>query len=134
MEVQNALHLLIKLVHKSKSKVFLEYILSDVASLQALLKHKTPTSKKRKLPHEIPEPSFLADPGHRTKTVFKPYFALVKLKKSESLCSRVNALRFKKYILYMLHTNCDKSIEESFEAAQAVIEHVLDNHQICNEK
>lgn len=123
------------MTRENSNKIFLEYIVSDDgASLRAMLKHNTPTSKKGKLPDDIPEPAFLADPGHRTKTASKPIFKLVKLKKSESTCSRVEALRFKKYYAYMLKKNCDKSIKEISEAAKAVLEHLFDNHQYCDER
>ena len=133
MEAQNALHLTIKMYKDSKSKIFVENIVADDdSSLRALLKHCTPTSKKGKLPIEIPEPTFLADPGHRTKTVSKPIFALVKNKNKKRRCCRVDALRFKKYFSYMLKQNWNKSIDEICDKAQAVIEHLFNNHAHCD--
>ena len=134
MEAQNVLFLLLKLNQESEGKVFLQYIIADnYTSLRSILKHTSPTTKKGKLPDKVPEPECLANPCHQTKTACKPIFALVKIKKSESTCSRVDALRFMKYDAYMLRTNCEKSIDKICEAAQAVLEHLFNNHQYCDE-
>ena len=102
--------------------------------MRSILKHKTPTSRKGKLPADIPEPSWLADPGHRTKVVTKPIFLLAKKGKKKTKCTRVDALCFKKYFAYMLRTNRNKSLAVMCTAAEAVLEHLFKNHSLCDSK
>ena len=79
--------------------------------MRALLKH--PGNHKRgKLYPEIPEPSWLADPSHRTKGVIKYIFALAALPKIKSTCTKIDAVRVKKYFGYMIKTNRDRTISE----------------------
>ena len=54
----------------------------DDSTMRALLKHPG-NHKREKLNPEIPEPSWLADPSHRTKVVTKYIFDLAALPKSE---------------------------------------------------
>ena len=73
----------------------------DDSTMRALLKH--PKNHKRgKLNPEIPEPSWLADPSHRTKVVAKYIFALATLPKNKSTSTNIDAVRVKKYFGYMI--------------------------------
>ena len=77
MEADGALKLIIDLNDKTDAKVNIEYIAADDDStMRALLRHQSTTSTKGKLPTNIPEPSFLADPSHRTKVGAKPIYIL----------------------------------------------------------
>ena len=109
-------------------------IVSDNDStMRAHLKH--PGNHKRgKLNPEIPKPSWLADPSHRTKVVAKYMFNLATLPKSKSTCTKIDAVRVKKYFGYMLKTNRDRTIPEIKIASLAVIEHLFDNHQYCDSR
>ena len=134
MKSDAALNLYENLFYDSKKKFVLKSIVSDDDStMRALLKH--PKNHKRgKLNPEIPEPTWLADPSHRTKVVAKYIFALATLPKSKSTCTKIDAIRVKKYFGYMLKTNRDRTIPEIKIASLAVIEHLFDNHQYCNSR
>ena len=82
----------------------------DDSTIQAVLKNPSKGSRgqvlkspKGNFDSEIPEPSFLADPSHRVKVVEKHIFSIVN--KSRDLrcrCTKVDALRIKKYWGYMI--------------------------------
>ena len=74
METELALGLATELHSLSRGRVFLHTIVSDDDStMRSLLKHKK-VDLKGKLPEDIPEPIFLADPSHRVKVMAKPFF------------------------------------------------------------
>jgi len=134
MEPDAALTIYEELFYDSLKKIALQYIVSDDdSSMRALLKHSTNHSKG-KLKAEIPEPEWLADPSHRTKVVAKPFFALANAPKSQSLCTKVDAIRVKKCYGYMLKNNCNKTIDEIKVASKAVIEHLFNNHEYCDSR
>ena len=74
------------------------------STMRAVIKHpykgargQVLKSSKGKLPTEIPEPSFLADPSHRVKVVEKHIFSIIN--KSRDLrcgCTKADDLRHKK--------------------------------------
>ena len=134
MESDAALSLYESMFYDFKKKISLRSIVSDDDStMRALLKH--PRNHKRgKLNPEIPEPSWLADPSHRTKVVAKYIFALETLPKSKSTCTKIDAVRVKKYFGYMMKTNRDRTISEIKITPLAVIEHLFDSHVYCNSR
>lgn len=134
MEPDAVLSLYDNMFYDSLKKIALRSIVSDDDStMKALLKH--PSNHKRgKLNPEIPEPSWLADPSHRTKVVAKYIFALAMLTKSKSTCTKIDAIRVKKYFGYMIKTNRNSTISEIKIASQAVIEHLFDSHDYCNSR
>ena len=134
MEPDAALSLYESMFYDSQKKIALRSIVSDDDStMKALLKH--PSNHKRgKLNPEIPEPSWLADPSHRTKVVAKYIFALAMLPKSKSTCTKIDAIRVKKYFGYMIKTNRNSTISEIKIASLAVIEHLFDSHDYCNSR
>ena len=134
MEPDAGLTIYEELFYDSHKKIALQYIVSDDdSSMRALLKHSTNHSKG-KLKAEIPEPEWLADPSHRTKVVAKPFFALANAPKSQSLCTKVDAIRVKKCYGYMIKNNCNKTIDEIKVASKAVIEHLFNNHEYCDSR
>ena len=112
MESDTALSLYETIFYDSKNKIALRSIVSDDDStMRALLKH--PGNHKRgKLNPEIPEPSWLADPSRSIKVVAKYIFTLAELLNSKSTCTKIDAVRVKKYFGYMIKTNRDRTISE----------------------
>ena len=107
-----ALEIVNNIYNDNKGKLFIKRIVSDNNSiLRALLKHQSNHNKSR-LPQHIPEPQFLADPGHRTKTVAAKIYDLSMLSKSQSTCSKGGATRFKMNFGYMLKRNRIKTLQE----------------------
>ena len=100
--------------------------------MRALLRYTSTINKRRRLLIEIPEPEWLADPSHWTKVITKSIFNLANASKKISSCTKIDAIRFKKYVGYMLKTNRNRSISEISNASKAVIEHVFDCHGLCN--
>ena len=74
-------------------------VADDDSSMRALLKHKTNNHKGR-LPQEMSQPEWLADPSHRAKVVAKPIFLLSTMPMSSSTCTKVDTIRFEKYFGY----------------------------------
>ena len=76
----------------------------------------------------------MANPSHRTKVVAKPIFALANAPKSQSVCTKVDAIRVKKCYGYMIKNNCSKTIGEIKVASKAVIEYLFNNHKYCDSR
>ena len=74
IEAKLALKLTVELFEKKKSNMHLNKIINDNDStMRSLLQH-TSNHDKGKVPKNIPEPVFLADPSHRIKVMSKPFF------------------------------------------------------------
>ena len=73
------------------------------STMRAVLKHpligvrvQFLKTSKGKLDEEIPEPSFLADPSHRVKVVYKHIFSIVNESRAQRCgWTKADALRFK---------------------------------------
>eukprot|EP00957_Ditylum_brightwellii_P144813 11029969-Ditylum_brightwellii.AAC.1 len=143
MEAQTALELTIQA--KCQHRFIVGFIVADDgSSMRAILKnsykhlsammpgfvwtHTTPKEDGRlgaklqdtgKLPLDVPQPKWLADPTHQTKG------------KGSSSISKVNCLYLKKYWEYMLKQNRGKIIEEMLQAAKAPMYHLLNKHGFC---
>ena len=126
MEADAALTLYKDIYHKSDKKIYLKTVVADDdSSMRALLKHRCNNPKGR-LPEEMNEPDWLADPSHRTKVVAKPIYQLTALSNKISICTKLDAMRIKKYFGY-------KSIPEIVRSSKAVVEHLFGNHAFCDE-
>ena len=117
-------------------------ISDDDSTMRAHLKH--PRLKKNnqpyadsrgRLPTEINEPSFLADPQHRVKVVAKAIFAILLLcKKDRCGCTKADALRIKTNWGYFLKQNRGEGLEKMIAMSQAPLEHMFDNHEHCDQQ
>ena len=133
MESQVALELTIKVFNESNGRVYIEKIVSDDdSSMRAHLQNQS-NDDKGKLPEEIPEPIFKADPSHRIKVMSGPIFKMVTKTKDPSKCKQVDALRVKKYTGCSIYKNKDLPIDEFIANAKAPIEHLFNDHQWCHE-
>ena len=122
MKADVALHLYKILFNDNDIKVFLKAIVVDYdSSIRALMRHPDNNSKG-KLLLEMPEPEWLSDLSCRTKVVAKPLYALTLLPKSQSTCTNVNAMRFKRYFGYMIKSNRMNEISEIVTDSKAVVE------------
>ena len=74
------------------------------------------------------EPEWLADPSHRTKVVAKSMYQLAISPNKLSACTKLDAMRFKKYFGYMMNTNRMKSMSEIGRVSEAVVEYLFDCH------
>ena len=134
MESDAALHLYKRLLQDNDKKVVLKAIVADDdSSMRALLRHPH-NNPKGKLPLEMPEPEWFADPSHRTKVVAKPFYALAYLPKSQSTCTNVDAMRLKRYFGYMIKSNRMNELSQIVTASKAVVEHLFNEHMYCDEK
>ena len=71
MESEAALQIVCEMHEKHKQLIYIKGIISDDDStMRALLKHPDNHPKGR-LPINVPQPIFLANPGHRTKSLQK---------------------------------------------------------------
>lgn len=89
---------------------------------------------KGKLPLWIPEPEFLADPGHRVKCVSKYFYKLAKQKVAKSRVTKGMAKRLKKNWGYMIKQNKGGSLEDFVKNAHSPLEHLFNNHAYCSSK
>ena len=90
-------------------------------------------SSKGNLHTEIPEPSFLAYPSHCMKVVAKHIFSIIN--ESRDLrcgCTKVDALRLKKYWGFMIKKNREKTIEDLSEASKVPFKHMFNSHANCS--
>ena len=89
---------------------------------------------KGRIPGDIPEPTFGADPNHRTKLVGKEVYGLARRNKSETYTmTEMDAYRLKRNYGYMIRAIPDLREDQYEEAARAVVQHHFDNHQYCGE-
>ena len=132
MEASAALELVIALWNSSNRTVGIEFIVSDDDStMRAHLQHAC-NHKHGKLPIDIAEPSFLADPSHRIKVMCKEVFKLALQSKQSSGCELIDALRLKKYIGCFVYKNRHLPPEKFAAKAMAPIEHLFDCHEWCD--
>jgi len=103
----------------------------DDSTMRSLLQHES-KNNKGKLPPNIPEPVFLADPSHRIKVMFKPFFLMVKNTKDPNECKMIDALRIKKYLGCCIYKNKHLPINEFVQKAHAPIEHLFNCHEWCD--
>ena len=70
-------------------------VTDDDSTMRANNKHKI-NNNKGKLDENIPEPTFLSDPGHRVKVMVKKLFARVSKNKDPNKIKNIDALPIKK--------------------------------------
>ena len=119
-----------------KKKFVLHWITSDDDSVMcAHLKHKVSNLKsdKGKLSLWILETDFKADPGYRNKTMAGKLYKLANASVAKSRITPAMARRLKKNWRYILRQgkNCE-SVDKFKKNAQAVLEHMFNNHTHCN--
>ena len=86
------------------------------------------------LPRHIPEPTFLADPNHRKKTLKGDLYRHFKKKVADrGGLTRVDIMRIATNFAYMMRMLSMKPEAEHAECAKAVVEHHFDNHEHCGD-
>ena len=116
--------------------VMLWIISDDDNVMRAHLRHKKSDHKKDKgkLPIWVHEPTFMADPGHRIKSVVKHFYKLASATVGVSRVNKLMAKRLKKNWGYMIRQSKLLSIEKFIENAKAPLEHMFGNHEYCKEE
>jgi hypothetical protein len=85
-----------------------------------------------RLPADVHEPMFVADPGHRKKVLTGVLQKMLDSKVDErATLSRMDATRIGKNFGYMIRSLPRLQECKYVDAAQAVLEHHFDNHQHC---
>jgi hypothetical protein len=93
-----------------------------------------PRPDKGKLPGNVPEPLFVADPNHRRKGLTGELIKLDKSKVEVKLTmTRMDSTRIGKNFAYMARTLKERPPDEFVDAAKAVLEHHFDNHEYCGD-
>jgi hypothetical protein len=89
---------------------------------------------KGKLPRDVPEPNFVADPNHRRMQLTGELITLDKAKVSEkATMTRMDTTRIGKNFGYMARS-LNRGEEELYcNKAKAVLEHHFDEHAYCGE-
>jgi hypothetical protein len=89
---------------------------------------------KGKLPPQVPQPRFVADPNHRRKGLTGELIKLELGKKEfKGSLTRMDCTRIGKNFGYMARTLQRKPESEFVATAQAVLEHHFDNHEYCGD-
>jgi hypothetical protein len=130
MESSLALKLIEQLHDETNQKAFVnELVTDDDATTRTILTHK---HKKCRLPMNIPQPVFLADPCHRVKAMVKPIFARVSKTKNMNNIRNIDAMRIKKYTSCYIMQNRQGCFKKFVANATAPIEHLFNNHIYCD--
>jgi hypothetical protein len=89
-------------------------------------------SDRGKLPANVPETFFVADPNHRRKVLTGELLTLVKSKVADKFTmTKMDATRLGKNFSYMIR-QLPRLQEDQYEACgKAVLEHHFDNHEFC---
>ena len=105
MEATAALEMVIDIYTTHTGRIYVEAIISDDDStMRAKVSHET-NNVHGKLPAHIPAPIFKADPGHRIKSMSRPFFELAKAAKSTSTLEMSDAMQYRMYIGCCIKTN-----------------------------
>ena len=120
----------------SQRQFVMHWIISDDDSvMRAHLKHPKPhlQKDKGKLPIWIYQPEFMADPGHRKKTVAKCFYKLASASAAVSPVTSDIAKRCKKNWGHVISQNrtCG-DIDVFMEKAKAVVNHMFNEHKYCS--
>ena len=122
MEADANIHLYKNMFYNSNKKLTLKTIVADDDSTtRALLLHMITINKRGRLPIEIPESKWLTESSHRTKIIVKSIFNLANASKNIRSCTKIDAIRFKKYVGYILKTNRNRITSEISNASKTVI-------------
>ena len=98
MEATAALETVIAIYNDHNGLIFIMAIISDDDStMRAKVSHEC-NNIHSKLPLHIPQPVFKADPGHRIKSMCKPFFELAKVPKATSTIEMGDAMQYRIYI------------------------------------
>ena len=103
----------------------------DDSTMRSLLQHKS-NHEKGKLPDNVQEPIFFADPSHRIKVMCKPFFKMVTKTKDPRKCKNIDALRVKKYLGCFIYLNRHLPLDEFVLKSRAPIEHLFNCHEWCD--
>ena len=130
MEAGVALEMVKKLCEDYDGRLYTEYIVSDDdSSMRSHLRH---IDDGGKLPPNVPQPTFLADPSHRIKTMCSPIYKMITNTKDPSKCKKIDFLRVKKYISCYIYQNKSSPLEDLVKRARAPIEHLFNVHKWCD--
>jgi hypothetical protein len=119
-----------------------DYLLNNHTNVLPMVPKKTginkgelqPRPDKGKLPRDVLEPVFVADPNHRCKGLTGELIALDGARASVKMTmTRMDSTRIGKNFGYMARTLKSRPEEEYEDAAKAVLEHHFDCHQYCGE-
>ena len=138
MESEGLLLLLKKLRDKTNGEIYLDYVITDDdTKMKKFISH--PEYKPRgwknhggSLPLDIPVPNWFADPTHRAKCVAGAFFETTKGPQSDTRATKLDALRMKKYYSYFIKQHCKKDIEWLMDHAMAPLNHLFDDHALCD--
>ena len=109
--------------------IFFNALVSDDDStMRSLFQHCT-NHEKGKLPIEILQPKFLADPFHRIKVMSKTFFKMVDTTKDPMKCKTIDALLLKKYLGFYIYKDRYLDLNESVMKSRAPIEHLFNCHK-----
>jgi hypothetical protein len=93
-----------------------------------------PRPDKGKLPANVPEPKFVADPNHRRKGLTGELIKLDTARVQERMTmTRMDSTRIGKNFGYMARTLRNKDESEYLTVAKAVVEHHFDCHDYCGD-
>jgi len=89
---------------------------------------------KGKLPANIPEPYFVANPNHRRKQLTGELIALAKARVDQKFTmTRMDATRIGKNFEYMARSLKDTTSDQCVNKGKAELEHHFDNHDHCGD-
>ena len=133
MEAHACRIMLEKFYNNNKGVCYIGALVSDDdSSMKAHCQHKSNINKKGCLNEHVPVPKWYADPTHRCKVVAKQFFQLATAAKSVSFVTKTDALRMKMYYGWFIKQNRDKDIKWMLEHIMAPLEHLFNDHHLCD--
>ena len=98
MEAKAALEMVTAIFTEHNGRIFVFAVVSDDDStMRAKVSHES-SNIHGKLPLHIPQPIFKPDPGHRIKSMSKPFFEFAKAAKAISTIEMGDAMQYRMYI------------------------------------
>ena len=93
MEAGVALEMVTNMYNDSDNRLYIEFLVSDNdSSMRSHLRH---IENGGKLPANVPEPTFLADPSHRIRTMCSPIYKMITNTKDPRKCKKIDFYELK---------------------------------------
>jgi len=85
------------------------------------------------IPANVPEPTFLADPNHRKKTLRNALYEVINTRKVSARggLTECDVIWVTTNFAYMARLLKDKPVDAFEQSGKAVVEHHFDNHEFC---
>ena len=117
------LQLINELIDKTNKNICVNNLVTDDDS--TLRKWRSTKSNGGHSNDNIPQPTFLADPGHRYKVMVRSIFSLVSVTRKQDEVKNIDAFCLKKYTACYINQHRNGDFKTFLANARAPVEHLF---------